>query len=133
MAFKEALTPVCVSVVPAPVTTTVIVPVVVCGLTLLMGAVNLLPLSIVTVAVGIPLKTTLLADVDDTVVVALKPMVTTAALAPKMKLLEVADIDAVVVVMTLDPVRGPTIDTPKPGVVMVDDTTVSPVAAAAAV
>ena len=129
----DALVPVCVRDVDAPVTITVIVPDVACTLTLLTGAVSVLPLSTVTVAVGTPVKTTLLADVDETVVVALNPIVTVAAPDPKMKLFDVAEMDALVVVIKFVPVSGPSIETPKPGVVMVDETTVSPVPDDAAV
>ena len=115
------------------VTTTVMVPDVVCTSTLATGAVSELPPSTVTAAVGTPLKTTLLADVDDTVVVALKPIVTVAAPVPKRKLFDVADSEAVVAVITFDPVSGPNIETPKPGVVIVEDTTVNAVPVVAAV
>ena len=96
------------------------------------AAVIVLQVVTVTTAVGIPVKTTLLADVDETVVVRLKPIVTVAAPVPNSKLFAVADIDAVVAVMMLVPVSGPNIQTPKPGVVMVDETTVRPVAEASA-
>jgi len=102
-------------------------------LTFATGALRVLALLTVTVAVGAPVKMTLLADVDETVVVALNVIVTVAAPVPKMKLLDVAEIDAVVVVITLLPVSGPTIETPNPGVVIVDETTVRPVEAASSV
>ena len=123
--------PVTVIPVQAPPIARASVPVDVCGLMFARAPVNVLHVVTVTEAVGMPLKTTLLADVDETVVVTLKPRVTVAAPVPKRKLLEVADMDAVVAVMRLVPVSGPNIDTPKPADVIVDEMTVSPVADAA--
>jgi len=126
-----AATPVVVIVVQALVITTDKVPDAACELMFATEPVRVLHVVMVIVAVGIPVKMTLLADVDDTVVVALNVIVTVAAPVPKMKLLDVAEIDAVVAVITLLPVSGPNIETPNPAVVIVDETTVSPVAEAA--
>ena len=95
--------------------------------------VRMLPPTTAIVAVGMPANTTLIADVDETVVAALNVIVTVAALAPKMKLLLVVDIDPPDVVTKFVPVSGPTIDTPKPGDVIVDEATVRPVLEAAPV
>ena len=112
----------------------VTVPDVTCVLRLLTAALIVLPPSAVTVAVGIPLNTTLLALADEINEAPPNVMVTAMAPAPKAKLFDEVVIDAADVVITFDPVSGPTIDTPyPPDEVMVDDTTESAVADAAPV
>ena len=95
------------------------------------AAVMVLQVVIVIVAVGTPVKTTLLAAVEETVVVKLKPIVTVAAPFPQIKLLDVDDMEAVLAVITFVPVSGPTMDTPKPADVSVEEMTLSAVPDAA--
>lgn len=95
---------------------------------LLTGAVSVLPPATVRVAVGAPVKMTLLAVADEIVVVEPNVNVTVAELVPKIKSVVEVEIDAPDVVMRFVPDSGPTIDTPNPAEdVMVDETTVRPV------
>ena len=116
---EPPLRPVCVSV--DAVTTTVMVPVVVPTLTLAVPAVNLLAPLTVTVAVGTPLKRTLLPAVASMVVAVLNPIVTTAAPpAPNIKLLVPDVIWEPMTVTMFVPEVGPFMDSAKPADVMVD-------------
>lgn len=130
LAFAVALAPVCDSVLDAPLTTSVTVPVAGTTLTFATGAVSVLAPFTVTVAVGAPVNTMLLAAAPVEIVVVELNVMVTAAVDPKMKLLSVVVIDAVVVVMRLVPLSAPATDSPKPGDVSVDDATVSPAPAA---
>lgn len=133
-AFAVALPPSWVSVEEGtePVTVSAIVPVDARTSTFAMKAVSLLPVSTSTVAEGAPLKTALLPPVEETVVVALKRIVTTAALVPNTKQSPEVVIEAVVVVIVLLPESGPNMETPYPlGEVKLDETRVSPVFEAA--
>lgn len=113
-----------------PETISVSVPETACTATLLTGAENVVLPATVIVAVGTPVNTMLLAP-DETVVLEANVSVTVAALPPNMKLFPVVVINAPDVVMRFVPVSGPTIDTPYPPDVMVDESTVRPVAEAA--
>jgi len=131
LAFALTLAPVWVRDVDAPAMIRVTLPSTTGTLTLLTGALMMLPPCTVTVAVGMPLNTTLLAVEEDTVVPEPKVIVTATEPVPKVKSLVEVVIAAADVEMTLDPVSGPTIDTPYPADVMVDETTDRTVADAA--
>ena len=81
----------------------------------------------VTVAVGIPLKTTLLAVAEEMLVLTSNVMVTVALPPPNTNPSVFVVITAPDVEIKLVPVSGPTIETPYPLDVMVDEITVRPV------
>lgn len=113
---------------PVLVTIRVIVPAVVCVLTLLIGAFKV-PRMLIVVDPGTPGKTTLLAATDEIVELAPILMVTATALPPDPNENEFAWLvtpPAPEVVIKFVPESGPTIDTPNVADVMVDPITVRP-------
>jgi hypothetical protein len=129
LAFVAVFVPVCVIPEDAPVTVSPSVPVVVAASTFVAGEVIVLPPRTVTVAVGTPENITFLAA-EESAVVEEKSAVTVAA-EEKTKLCDVVVIEAVVVVIILVPESAPATESPNPGDVRVDETTVRPVADAA--
>jgi hypothetical protein len=130
LAFVAVFVPVCVIPEDAPVTVSPSVPVVVAAATFVAGEVIVLPPATVTVAVGTPENITFLAA-DESAVLEEKVRVTVAAPVPNAKLCDVVVIDDADAVIRLVPVRPPTIETPYPGEVRVDEISVRPVADAA--